>query len=244
MNFSIVMPSRGEIEPLIKTLDSFERTTKDKKNLEFLIALDEDKYNVLNVIRKKHYTFYTQCYLRPKTKDFVRDYYNWLADRTIGKNIMAFNDDAWMRTNHWDKKILNKINEYDTSIYLLDIPDTARIKYRNGFPCFPMVSRRGMCTVGGLFTTLVRMYPADKIIYEVYKNVNRIIKVDNVLIEHEHTQDYSGDKKELFDILKEDKLNNATFDISPYINRLSKVCENESMKQSKLRRIINILKEK
>lgn len=243
MNFSIVMPSRGELGPLFKTLDSFERTTKDKHNLEFLIALDEHKHDVIQKIRQRHYSFYIQCYLRPKTKDFIKDYYNWLADRSIGKNIMPFNDDAWMRTQDWDKKILNRIKEFNTSIYLLDIPDTARIKYKNNFPCFPMISRRGMNTVGGLFTDLVRMYPADKLIHSVYAEVNRVIPVNNVLIEHEHIANYEGQKKELMDILNEDRKNKATFDIGPFVSRLKRVCVDEPMRQNKLTRIINILKE-
>lgn len=244
MNFSFVLPSRGNKDDVLKMLDSFERTTKHKDKIEFLIAIDEGKTDIVDIVNNQNYSFNVTFYERPKTKDFTNDYYNWLASRTKGENIFAFNDDAWMRTKDWDVKCLRAIEESCFSIYCLDVLDTARMQYRNDFPCFPCVSRRALCTLGFLLSPEVRMFPADKVTSAIYQHAERMISVQDVLIEHEHSIDYSGEKKELMDIFLEDREKQQNIDISRYIHRILLAGQSDCKKYSKLKRIINILKEK
>lgn len=245
MNFSIVAPSKGEYPALRKMLDSFERTTKHKDQLEFFIAVNPGAEDSIKKIQELEYSFSVKFFLRPKTKDFTNDYYNWMANKTTGKLIMPFNDDAWMRTNNWDEKILAKVRELGRTVFMLDIPDTARIKYKNVFPCFPMISRRAMSTLGFLLFPLVRMYPADKITHDVFYKSNLVFKVNNVLIEHEHSMDYEESKKPLMDIFQEDMKGKTKFDLSEYVFKLLMVASNEAgRKESKVQKILNILFDK
>jgi hypothetical protein len=156
---------------------------------------------------------------------------------------MPFNDDAWMRTNHWDEKILRRVREIKTDVFLLDIPDTARILYANNFPCFPMVSRRAMSTLGFLLCPLVRMYPADMVTTQIYKHCNLVFPVRNVLIEHEHKMDYEGSKKALMDIFAEDMAEQKNLDLSEYVFKLMQVVASGLNKESKFKRILNIIRE-
>lgn len=245
VDFSFCVPSRGEVGPVFKMLDSFERTTKNKRRIEFLFAINYDKADIITKVNNRHYTFKIKFYFRPQTKDFVKDYYNWLGDRSIGNNIIPFNDDAWMRTNNWDEKILARVREIGRTVFFLDIPDTARIKYKNVFPCFPMISRRAMSTLGFLLCPLVRMYPADKITHDIYYKSNLVFKVNNVLIEHEHSMDYEESKKPLMDIFQEDMKGKTKFDLSEYVFKLLMVASNEAgRKESKVQKILNILFDK
>jgi len=229
---------------LRKMFDSFERTTKHKDKIEFLLAVDTGNTEIIKAIEGCKYSYSIKFFERDKTKDFTNDYYNWLADRTIGDNIITFNDDAWMRTNHWDVKLLRKIKEIGKTVYMIDIPDTARIKYKNPFPCFPLISRRAFCTLGFALCPKVRMYPADKVTYEIYKQSNLVTEVRNILIEHEHSMDYSNGKQHMLDIYLEDQQEQKAIDIGEYIYKLLLVTANESREPSKLKRIMHIIKEK
>lgn len=257
MNFSFVLPSRGEKKALLKMLDSFERTTKYIRQIEFLIAVDPGMKQEVDVfIKEKQYRFRVVVYERRKTKDFTNDYYNWMADKTRGKNIIAFNDDAWMRTNNWDEKILKTIKQYGRTVYMLDLLDTARLKYGNQFPCFPCISRRAFCTLGFLLHKDVPIYPADKVTHSVYFQCNRIIPIMNVLIEHEHLVETDNSKSNMWELYQEWQKDfkgvrkDGVYGI-PQINigddvlKLSKVAQSDGpLRLNKLTRIINILKER
>lgn len=241
MEFSFVLPTLGNYDRLKKMFDSFERTTKHKDQIEFLLAVDTGNTDIIKAIEGRKYSFSIKFFERDKTDDFTNDYYNWLADRTVGNNIITFNDDAWMRTNHWDKKILRKIKEIGRTIYFIEIPDTARIEYGHNFPCFPCVSRRAFCTLGFVLCPEVKMFPADKVTHSIYRHANVVYIVNNVLIEHEHT--FNG-KERMFEIFNREKEKLSKLDIGPHIQRLVLTVVRDGKPQSKLQRIINIIKEK
>ena len=245
MNFSFCLPTLGNHKLVRTFLDSLERTTSDKKNIEVLFAIDEGKTGIIEYVDSHKYSFAIKWYERPATRDFTNDYYNYLASRSTGNNIIAFNDDAWIRTQDWDKKILRTIREYGWSIYMLDIPDTARIKYKNNFPCFPCVSRRALNTVGWLLCKDVPMYPADLVTCEVYHTIKRIIPIRDVLIEHDHIKETDPSKSRMMEIFKEDqeRKQSAGVDITGDVLKLSVAAASENNKrQNKINRIINILK--
>lgn len=244
MNFSFVVPSLGNREMLTRMLESFERTTRYKNQIEFLIVVDTGMCDKINEwFNPFHYTFNVAFCEQPKTDDFVKNYYNFLANRSHGNTIIPFNDDAWMRTNHWDVKLLETIKEYGWSIYLLDIPDTARIKYAHNFPCFPGISRRGMNTLGYALCNKVRMYPADSLTFSIYHGAGRVIPIRNVLIEHEHIEESDPSKSRLMRIFNEDM--QKPIDLTDEIHKLALVASSEILrKSSKLNRIIKILQEK
>lgn len=246
INFSFVLPTLGKKKLLTKFFESLERTTKYKKNIEVYLAVDEGKLEEINSwLMRKNYSFDIYICERPKTKDFTNDYYNFLANRCHGDNIIAFNDDAWMRTHHWDEKILKTIKEYGWSIYMLDIPDTARIKYVHQFPCFPCVSRRAMNTLGFLLHKEVPMYPADQATWLIYYHAKRVIHIRNVLIEHEHVHESDESKSRMMEIFKESMKDNPIIAYGDYTFQLAVTAGDEMKKRpSKLNRIINILQEK
>ena len=105
MNFSFCCPTLGNKAMIRKTLESFERTTYYKDKIEFLFAIDEGNEETISYINSQKYSFPVKFFECKKTDDFVKDYYNFLANRSLGENVIPFNDDAWMRTNKWDVKL-------------------------------------------------------------------------------------------------------------------------------------------
>jgi hypothetical protein len=246
IDFSFIMPSRGNKELLQKTLDSFERTTRNKDRLEFLILFDiGTAEDVPNFIRSLKYSFDIKFYYREHSLWWTKDYFNFLANRTSGRNICAFNDDAWMRTQNWDVKILDAIKDSGWSIYGVDVPDTARIKYRHNFPCFPMVSRKAMATLGFFFHEQVKIYPADQVLHGLYSEIKRVLKVDDVLIQHDHIMESDDSKSKFMEVFRKQKENGElNIDISVDAFRLLREASKDAnRKPSKLKRIINVLKE-
>lgn len=245
MNFSFVLPTLGNEGLVTNFLESLERTTCQKKKIEVLFAIDEGKTEIISIVQKRNYSFDIKFFERPLTRDFTNDYYNFLANRSRGANIIAFNDDAWIRTHHWDVKILQTIKEYGWSIYMLDIPDTARIKYQHTFPCFPCVSRRGMNTLGWLLCRDVPMYPADKATFSVYYHAKRIIPIRNVLIEHDHILENDPSKARMMEIFNEDKEKQRPIPIGDYVLKLGVAAGSEQKNDMsrKFRKIMNIIKE-
>ncbi len=241
INFSFVLPTLGQEGLVLTFLESLERTTKWKKNIEVLFAIDEGKTDIIKFVQSRKYSFEILFFERPITRDFTNDYYNFLANRSRGENIIAFNDDAWIRTQNWDEKILRTIKEYGWSVYMLDIPDTARLKYQHNFPCFPCVSRRSMATLGFLLNKDVPMYPADSATFKIYYHAKRVIPIRNVLIEHDHVIESDPSKARMMEIYKETQ---KPISIGDYILKIAVVAgtENNGMLK-KFRRIMNIIKE-
>ena len=203
MNFSLILPTRGDEQNLKSFLDSIERTTRDKSNIELLLAIDEGRGDIPHNISKQQYSFSITCYERPKTDHFVRDYYNWLANKSTGNNIWTLNDDAFIVTQDWDEKILEKIGT--RSIYLVDVNDSSKAQYGHTFCHFPIISRRAVNLLGYFFHPRVRMYPADMIIYDFYKKANCIIDANDIYLVHNHIHESDKSKQKLMDIFEEDK---------------------------------------
>lgn len=243
MNFSFCLPTLGNEVLVMTFLESLQRTTKHKRKIEVLFAIDEGKTDIIKFVNSRKYGFPIRFFERPATRDFTNDYYNFLASRSNGDNIIAFNDDAWMRTHHWDAKILRAIKEYGWSIYMLDIPDTARMKYQHTFPCFPCVSRRAMNTLGFLLNKDVPMYPADKATFSIYYHAKRIIPIRDVLIEHDHIIESDPSKSKMMQIFQESGGVRQAVTVGDYVLKLAvSAGEEKGNINRKFRRIMNIIK--
>ena len=161
MNFSLVLPTRGNISGLVDFINSFIDTAKYKDKIEFLIAPDIDDPE-LPKIKEAVKNYPVRVYETHPTDYFARDYFNWLAFKSKGKNVWNLNDDVVMETQDWDKIILDKIG--DREIYLVDIWDSTHEHGGTSFPRFSLISRKAIDTVGFFLFPQVRIHPADKII--------------------------------------------------------------------------------
>ena len=245
MDFSLILPTLGEQEKVKQFLDSIERTTTNKKEVEVLFAVDKGMTEIQKFVDMQEYSFRISFYARPKTDNFSDDYYNWLADRSIGKTIWACNDDIWIKTNGWDDKIRSKINRHGWSVYLVDTHETTRGKINKDFCCFPMISRKSVTEIGFFFYKQVRVYPADKIIYGVYKKIGRIIDAQDIEIQSVYVSEDTDTRR--WGIYQEDLKNGAlNIDITREVLKLLLVTKDDPGPKgdSKIDRIIKIIKEK
>jgi len=244
MKFSIIMPTRGDEKNVEKLLDSIERNTRDKKSIEVLFAIDEGERSIINFVDGKKYSFRVEFFERPKTDNFSKDYYNWLANKSCGENIWVLNDDAWIITNDWDAIILKKIKEHRWDTYLVDTHDSTKINPGNYFCTFPMISRKACGLLGYTLHPRVRIFPADKVAFDTFKAIDRIIDANEILIQHDHIVEADKSKSKMMKIFEEDKeiWAKEPIDLRNDIVRLLKYA-GQNYKESKLTRIIKILQE-
>jgi len=244
MNFSLILPTLGE-ERLKRFLDSVERTAKYRNQVEVLLAIDEGSMSKFHWIVKDKYTFLVRIYQRPKTDNFSDDYYNYLANRSVGDNIYVCNDDIMLKTQNWDEKLLKKIDEHGWSIYLIDTLDTTRGKVNKDFCCFPIISRKAVNEIGFLFYPQVRVYPADKTIYGLYKKIGRVINAHDISVQSHYVSEDNNPR--LWNIYQEDLKNgNLVVDITREVLILLMATKDDPGKKgkSKFKRIMEIIKEK
>jgi glycosyltransferase involved in cell wall biosynthesis len=243
-DFSIVMPTRGEKENVKKMLDAFEATTSRKDAIEILFAIDEGKTEIRDFVQGQGYNYDIYFYERPKTRNFSEDYYNWLSNRSCGRNIWGFNDDAWLMTNGWDDIIRKKIKQSGMTVYLVDTHDSTKKTPANYFCTFPIISRKAKGALGYFLHPRIRMYPADKVLFDIFSTVKKVIDANEVKIQHDHIGEMDPSKSMMIEIFNEDKMlwSKDPLDVRNEIIRLLSEGEKDR-KPSKIKRIINILQE-
>jgi glycosyltransferase involved in cell wall biosynthesis len=199
IQFSIILPTRERLVGLQKTLDSFENMTDKLDELEMLLVMDKDdptKDMVQELINKYHYSVI--ALVRDRSEHFCRDYYNWGAAKSKGKNIMMFNDDCTMLTKGWDTIIKKKVGS--RQVYLVDLWDSTH-EDLNSFPRFPMLSRKAYEAQGFFFHPTIRMWGTDVIVYKTFEAAGAVVECHEVELFHDHMPSrrfadmYEQDKK-------------------------------------------------
>jgi hypothetical protein len=209
-DFSVVIPVRGNMKGLRITLGAFELFTANKDGLEVILVADDDDKDLFSYMELTgKYSYDVTTYAVPRTDNFCESYYNFGARKAVGTNIMMFNDDCYVTTNGWDDIIRKKIEAHPklNGIYLVSLMDSTYYDIKEHlFPRFPMISKKAVDAIGFFFFPQVRMWPADKCIYDLYKAVGCIITCHEVKLQHDHIYDHKGDasKSRMQRIMEED----------------------------------------
>jgi glycosyltransferase involved in cell wall biosynthesis len=212
-DFSVVFPVRDNIDGLLVTLGAFDLFTANKDAFEVVLVVDDDDTDLPDYQRiSKRYGYDIKVLVVKRSDNFSQDYYNYGVSQASGENIMVFNDDCYMQTDKWDDKIRAKIaeNGHFNGVYLVSLMDsTFNDTPKHPFPRFPMLSRKAIETVGFFFFPQVRMWPADKVVWDLYSAVGCVITCHEVKMQHDHNYNHDTDprKNRLLRLLLEDKEN-------------------------------------
>lgn len=214
IDFSLIMPVRNNMAGLKVALGAFQLFTAKPDAFEIHLLVDDNDTDrpIYDDLIKQYSLNITIHSVKP-TDNFSNDYYNYALQFCKGTNIMVWNDDCYMQTNAWDNIVRKKITGYTghNGIYMIDMWDSTRLHMGSGhaFARFPMISRKAVDTVGFFFFPTVRNWPADKVIWDLYAYIKRIIPCHEVKIQHDHNFDHENDpsKSRFMRILNEDKKN-------------------------------------
>ncbi len=138
---SVLLPTRGRKETLLKSLDSLISKASVPNRIELLLGLDEDDKEVMEYIKtdvapllKKYDVECRANVFKPLGYENLHTYVNTLAGHSNGEWLFFWNDDAVMNSEGWD----DIIRGYDGQFKLLAPTDN-----HNGHPyaIFPIVPR-------------------------------------------------------------------------------------------------------
>jgi hypothetical protein len=191
MNFSICLASRERSQLLVALARSIKETTADTNNIELLVGIDDDDAEMHDCAR--HMTGwhnFIKFFSRARSKMLNRDYINWVYDITgrKGKYVIACNDDALFKTPNWDTIICEKMENYlsgkSDGIGYGFISDALLNRHGMQYCCFPLVTQKGVNSLGWVMPPEFPGWNADIALWRTYKSVNRIFDLSDVMIEH------------------------------------------------------------
>jgi hypothetical protein len=204
IEYSFILPTRGHQEDLIKTVDSFILKAENKHCFEFVVVVDTDDPQKEEIKKRLNWKQVRVLEVLPSDW-FCKDYYNLAVWSSCGKSVCVMTDDVICNTDCWDAIIRNKVG--DTEIYLVDVWDTTHEHEGVSFPRFPIISRKAINTIGFFLYPQIKLWPADGIIYILYKSVNSIIKCHEVEFIHNHIDNTDPSKSRFLRLFNEDKKN-------------------------------------
>ena len=237
IDFSVILPVRNNIAGLKVALGAFQLFTAQPDKFEIHLLVDADDPDANKYIKLiSEYRLQIFINIVQPTDNFSDGYYNHALQFCRGTNIMAWNDDCYMQTNDWDNIVREKIEQKAKykGIYFVDLWDSTRCHMGSKieFARFPMISRKAVDICGFFFFPTVRNWPADKVIWDLYAMIKRIIPCHEVKIQHDHNFDHEGDpsKSRFMRILKEDKANRVfPVDASLPVTKLKEAMANEGL---------------
>lgn len=138
---SVLLPTRGRREALLKSLNSLLDKAADASRLEVLLGIDEDdegcqdyiKENVAPIMQAKGVECKANIF-KPLGYENLHTYVNTLAQSANGDWLMFWNDDGVMLTDDWD----NVIDSYNGQFKLLAPKDNHDGHPYAIFPIVPM----------------------------------------------------------------------------------------------------------
>lgn len=104
MKISVLLPTRGRPEALMKSVRSLHEKMSEDNELEFLFALDRD--DALTLASISELKDYGKVLITPRYGyKNLHLYYNDLCAISTGEWLFLWNDDTLMETHHWDKEV-------------------------------------------------------------------------------------------------------------------------------------------
>ena len=116
---SVLLPTRGRTDALDRSIMSLIDLANDPKNLQLVIAFDDDdkdssSYFIGNIAPKitNAGALYTCLEFAPLGYTRLNEYVNACAKSASGDWLMFWNDDAFMESVNWDLEIIKHTGEF------------------------------------------------------------------------------------------------------------------------------------
>ena len=187
MKLSIIVPTRGRRQQLLRFLDSLADTAADPGRIEVLLVVDADDRDSHEVRHDR--LALRQIVVAPSLPMGALNMHGCRA--ATGDCLMLCNDDVVVRTPGWDRRIQSVFTSFPDGIVLAHVNDGT---FKDSLCIFPCVSRRFVEMAGGICPEDYRRYRIDDHIYNVFNLLallgeHRIQYLPDVMFEH---QNYAG----------------------------------------------------
>ncbi len=195
IQFSLLVPTRAR--PIFRKnlLDSILNTAKNHSNIEILFAVDEDDIDSMKnieTLKIKFKKLNIKMFKREQSIFTNKDYYNWLASKSVGKYIWAIADDVIFKIPEWDVQIALRLENYINHgkadrIVCVGLKDSTPKPKKElpPFPCFPLVTREAYEFFEFVLHPCIPNWGADYLLYLLYTGIGRYLNLDyNVWLDH------------------------------------------------------------
>ena len=232
IQISLIIPTRGRLELLHKCIESFISTASRTIAFEFIIIIDHDDlemHEAMFMLTANNPKIRVRYISTNRSFSMQRDYNNLGANASSGELLFILNDDVEMTTKYWDRIIYDRylqVKTYD-DIHMLSVLDDTHKGDERGC-CFPIVTKTYSNLFNGVFPSDILMWSADIVLNKIFKSINRIEYIDDVLLKHVSVHTESRDEDE----------------INLHVQRVSKMQHSYNMKYGKtdINDIIRFLK--
>ena len=170
---SVLLPSRGRPKLAERSLRTLIDTASSINGIEFLVALDYDDKESIDHFKNIVTPEFDKLNINMTVFGFSRlgyknldKYYNQLAEKSLGKWLFIWNDDATMISKDWDLEI----EKYDGQFKILGFADN-----HGGHPyaIFPIIPREWLV----LFDTLTPHQAIDAWVSQIAYMTDCIEKI-------------------------------------------------------------------
>ena len=221
---TIIVPCRARHLQTIELLESIERTTYDKKNIDVIMMTDwdmpEDLINIQKI--KKNLSYNILTIVRDQSLNLHQDYINLAALMTESYYVWAMGNDNIIATQDWDHKLMNVVDSNtktiidDTKEYYIYVDDDTHTSERDKEDggrgcCFPILSNNFCVKVRGPFPNWIEGWGADQELYKYFIDQRQesperfeIIDVsDTIKLEHICSHNNKAEIDEIGELMKE-----------------------------------------
>jgi hypothetical protein len=199
-DISLIMPFRERIGLFNTLMKTLKDTTKRPENIEILCACDYDDLVLLDAKERlinEAKPFDLQFHFTQRSEYFVRDYWNFVAKKVVGRWVMAINDDAEFETVGWDKMLCDRMKRKadnfgdDLIIGLINdcIPRKGEDPLYPHFSSWVLMGKEVIDALGYFYDERFYVWGVDHIVPRVFRawcGNTRIVSLTDIVINHNH----------------------------------------------------------
>lgn len=177
---SLLLPTRKRPENIERLYQSLIETTAKPKDIEMVIAIDDDDNSYDKLSIKGDIPIYINSYPRM----VLSQYWNECYKRSNGNILMHCGDDLIFRTEGWDTVVKDKFAQYPDNIVFVYGNDGSGV-HDGKFGTHGFIHRRWAETVGYFVPPYFSSDWNDTWLNDVAKMIGRHKHID-ILTEHMH----------------------------------------------------------
>jgi len=181
---SILVPTRGRPNNMVRLWDSIENTVSNPKNVEIIFYIDDDDKQSIELVKKQKPL---KCVVKYIIGERIVLSKMWNECHKIAKGPYYHHcgDDVVFRTKNWDKIILEEFSKYPDKIVFIWPRDREKSRGKNG-GTHGFLHDNWINTVGYFMPPYFSSDMNDRWLTEVSKKIGRDVFLEDVYVEHMH----------------------------------------------------------
>lgn len=194
MKISVLLPTRGRTDTLLRSIESLLLKANDPANVEILLAMDRDDLKSIQYVHEHivdRWPNNIHIYqMEPLGYKKLSIYYNTLAGLAWGYWLLVWNDDALMDTTGWDD-IVEQYRFHPMPVLRMPCSN-----FEHPFALFPIVKKEWF-NICGTFSYYAHV---DRFVFNVAENLGNNVLINiPATVTHDRADLTGNNRDETFD---------------------------------------------